>query len=57
MTDTDLHRPDPGTLRAAAKATELAHAVTGLVGIDGCRAAQATRWRRSPLDDRAGLIV
>src|SRR6266516_4158222 len=37
MTDTDLHQPDPGPLRAAAEAAELAHAVTGLVSIDGCR--------------------
>jgi hypothetical protein len=31
MTDTDLRRPDPGPLRAAAEAAELAHAVSGLV--------------------------
>ena len=31
MTDTDLHRPDPGPLRAAAEAAKLAHAVSGLV--------------------------
>jgi hypothetical protein len=31
MTDTDLHRPDPGPLRAAAEASELVHAVSGLV--------------------------
>ena len=37
MTDTDLHQPDPGPLRAAAEAAELAHAVTRLVSIDGCR--------------------
>ena len=37
MTDTDLRQPDPGPLRAAAEAAELAHAVTGLVSIDGCR--------------------
>jgi hypothetical protein len=37
MTDTDLHQPDPGPLRAAAEAAELAQAVTGLVSIDGCR--------------------
>src|SRR3989440_9601005 len=37
MTDTDLHQPDPGPLRAAAEAAELAHAVSGLASIDGCR--------------------
>jgi hypothetical protein len=31
MTDTDLRRPDPGPLRAAAEAAELAHAVSGPV--------------------------
>ncbi len=39
MTDTDLHQPDPGPLRAAAEAAELAQAVSGLVSIDGCRLA------------------
>jgi hypothetical protein len=39
MTDTDLHQPDPGPLRAAAEAGEFAHAVTGLVSTDGCRLA------------------
>jgi len=39
MTDTDLHKPDPGPLRAAAEAAELAQAVSGLVSIDGCRLA------------------
>jgi hypothetical protein len=38
MTDTDLHQPDPGPLRAAAEAAELAQAVSGLVRIDGCLA-------------------
>ena len=37
MTDTDLHRPGPGPLRAAAEAAELAQAVSGLVSIHGCR--------------------
>ena len=37
MTDTDLHQPGLGPLRAAAEAAELAQAVTGLVSIDGCR--------------------
>jgi hypothetical protein len=37
MTDTDLHQPDLGPLRAAAGAAELARAVSGLVSIDGCR--------------------
>ena len=41
MTDTDLHQPDPGALRAAAGAAELAQAVTGLVSIDGCRLADS----------------
>src|SRR5271166_4032058 len=41
MTDTDLHQPDPGPLRAAAEAAELAQAVTGLVRIDGCRLADS----------------
>src|SRR5271166_6425726 len=39
MTDTGLHQPDPGPLRAAAEAAELAQAVSGLVSIDGCRLA------------------
>ncbi len=39
MTDTDLHQPEPGPLRAAADAAELAQAVSGLVRIDGCRLA------------------
>ena len=41
MTDTDLHQPDPGPLRAAAEAAELAQAVSGLVSIDGCRLADS----------------
>jgi hypothetical protein len=41
MTDTDLHQPDPGPLRAAAGAAELAPAVTRLVSIDGCRLADS----------------
>ena len=36
MTDTDLHQPDPGPLRTAAEAAELAQAASGLVSIDGC---------------------
>ena len=39
MTDTDLHQPYPGPLRAAAEAAELAQAASGLVSIDGCRLA------------------
>ena len=35
--DASERQPDPGPLRAAAEAAELAHAVTGLVSIDGCR--------------------
>jgi len=41
MTDTDLHQPDPGPLRAAAEAAELAQAVSGLVRIDACRLADS----------------
>ena len=41
MTDTDLYQADPGPLRAAAEAAELAQAVSGLVGIDGCRLADS----------------
>ena len=41
MTDTDLHQPDLGPLRAAAAAAELAQAVSGLVRIDGCRLADS----------------
>ena len=49
MTNTDLHQPDLGPLRAAAEATELAQAVSGLVSTDGAAAWRAaTRWRRSP---------
>ncbi len=39
MTDTDFPQPDPGRPRAAAKAAELAQAVSGLFSIDGCRLA------------------
>jgi len=39
MTDTDFPQPDPGPLRAAAGAAELAQAAAGLVTIDGCRLA------------------
>jgi hypothetical protein len=39
MTDTDLHQPGLGPLRAAARAAELAQAVSGLVSTDGGRLA------------------
>ena len=35
MSDTDLHQPDLGPLRAAAESAELAQAVSGLVRTDG----------------------
>jgi hypothetical protein len=35
MSDTDLHQPDLGQLRAAAEGAELAQAVSGLVSTDG----------------------
>ena len=41
MSDTDFLQPDPGPLRAAAEAAELAQAVSGLVSIDGCRLADS----------------
>ena len=41
MTDTDFLQPDPGALRAAAEAAELAQAASGLVSIDGCRLADS----------------
>ena len=41
MTDTDLHQPDPGPLRAAAEAAELAQAASGLVSTGGCRLADS----------------
>ena len=41
MPDTDLHQPDLGPLRAAAKAAELAQAVSGLVSADGYRLADS----------------
>jgi hypothetical protein len=41
MTDTDLRQPGPGPLRAAAEAAELAHAVSGLASIGGCRLADS----------------
>ena len=41
MTDTDLHQPDHGPLRAAAEAAELARAASGPVSIDGCRLADS----------------
>lgn len=37
MTESDLQQPDPGPLRAAAEAAELADATHGLVSVDGCR--------------------
>jgi len=41
MTDTDLHHPGLGPLRAAAEAAELGQAVSGLASIDGCRLADS----------------
>jgi hypothetical protein len=41
MTDTDLRQPDPGPLRTAAEAAELAQAVSRLVSSDGCRLADS----------------
>jgi hypothetical protein len=41
MTDTDLRQPDPGPLRAAAEAAELAHAASGLASTGGCRLADS----------------
>jgi len=41
MTDTDLHQPDLGPLRAAAEVAELAQAVSGLVSIDACSLADS----------------
>ena len=41
MTDTDLRQPDPGPLRAAAEAAELAQAVSGLASTGGCRLADS----------------
>ena len=41
MTDTDPLQPDPGSLRAAAEAAQLAQAVSGLVSIHGCRLADS----------------
>ena len=41
MTDTDLHQPGLGPLRAAAEAAELARATSWLVSIDGCRLADS----------------
>ena len=41
MTQTDLHQPDHGPLRAAAEAAELAQAASGLASIDGCRLADS----------------
>ena len=41
MTDTYLHQPDPGPLRAAAEAAELAQAACGLVSIGECRLADS----------------
>jgi len=38
MTNTDLHQPGLGTLRAAAEAAELAQA---MLSIDGCRLADS----------------
>ena len=41
MTDTDLHQPGLGPLRAAAEAAELTHAVSRMASIDGCRMADS----------------
>jgi hypothetical protein len=41
MTDTDLHQLDPGPLRAAGEAAEVAQAVSGLAGTGGCRLADS----------------
>jgi hypothetical protein len=41
MTDTDLRQPDPGPLRAAAEAAELAQAVSGLASTGGYRLADS----------------
>jgi len=49
MTDTDLHQPGPGPLRAAAEAAELAQAVTGLVRIDGLGCGRADSDPLAPL--------
>jgi kynureninase len=37
MPDTEVLQPDPGSLRAAAEAAQLAQAISGLVSIDGGR--------------------
>ena len=62
MTDTDLHQPDPGPLRSAAEAAELAQAVSGLVSIGGCRLADSDPLAPLARDiahsmTEAGLIV
>jgi hypothetical protein len=41
MTDTDLRQPDPGPLRAAAEAAELAQAASGLASTGGWRLADS----------------
>jgi len=41
MTDTERPQPDPGPLRAAAEAAELAQAVSGLASIYGCHLADS----------------
>ena len=48
MSDTDLHQPDLGALRAAAEGAELAHAVSGLVTTDG--------WPLADSDPLAPLV-
>ena len=55
MTDTDLHQPDPGPLRAAAEAAELAQAVSGLVSIDGCRPPDSDPL--APLAHEPGILL
>jgi hypothetical protein len=43
MSETDLRQPDPGPLRAAAGAAELAQAPSALVSTDGYRLADGDR--------------
>ena len=52
MSETDLHQPGLGPLRAAAEAAELAQAVSGLASADGYRLAD-----RDPLAPLAREIA
>jgi hypothetical protein len=56
MSDTDLHQPDLGPLRAAAEGAELAQAVSGLVSTDGNPLADGDPLVRLARDIACSLV-